>query len=301
MSICLDVGSLPMGGSTQQKREAATMHLRGLPHCATWVWSDGAVVGGTHDGGADVFIEDPDAETHILREPAGRLCTSFRAEMVTLRAALLHLVDHPIREPTVICTYSQSALATLRSGPVTKTTPLGCEIWAAVRELTARGEQVVFQWVPLPSHCELPGNDRADELAREASALPQENAPADVRTVHRAAARVARDQWIQSWPRSWHWELMDVHLPQPVASSQSVDVHQLRSRHWSASSQYMHRIGQNPAHHCPQCNEVTCDEARCRICRLAADTQMHILMECPALMGTRLSGSLATSYRRWRK
>ena len=90
----------------------------------------------------------------------------------------------------------QSVLATLRSGPATQTTPLGWEIWAAVRELTARGEQVVFQWVL--SHYELPGNNRADELANEASALPQENAPVDGRTVHRAAARVARDQWIQS-------------------------------------------------------------------------------------------------------
>ena len=112
--------------------------------------------------------------------------------MVALRAALQHLIDHPSREPTVICTDSQSALATLRGGPTTQTSPLGCEIWAAVRELTSRGEQVFFQWVP--SHCELPGNDRADELAKEASALPQENVPADVRTVHRAVARTARDQ-----------------------------------------------------------------------------------------------------------
>ena len=47
------------------KRDGAVLcgHL-----CATWVWrSDGSVVGGSHDGGARVFIEDPDGETHILR------------------------------------------------------------------------------------------------------------------------------------------------------------------------------------------------------------------------------------------
>ena len=62
--------TLPLGASPRQKREAATMHLGGA-QCATWVWSDGSVVGGTHDGGAGVFIEDPDGETHVLREPAG--------------------------------------------------------------------------------------------------------------------------------------------------------------------------------------------------------------------------------------
>ena len=120
-------------------------------------------MGGTHNGGAGVYIEDPDWETHLLREPAGRLCSSFR---VVLRAALDHLINHPSQDPTVICTDSQSALASLRGGPTAQTTPLGCEIWAAVRELTSRGERVLFQWVS--SHCELLGNDRADELAKEA-------------------------------------------------------------------------------------------------------------------------------------
>ena len=85
-------------------------------------------------------------------------------------------------------------------------------------------------------------------------------------------------------------KLMDAHLPQPVVRlerTRAVDVHQLRAGHWSASSQYMHRIGRNPARHCPQCSEMSCDGARCRICREAADTPRHILTECPALMGTR--------------
>ena len=108
--------------------------------------------------------------------------------------------------------------------------------------------------------------------------------------MHRAAARVARDQWIQSWPRSWYRELMDAHLPQPAVRlerTKAVDVYQPRAGHWSAWSQYLYRICQNPARHCPQCNDTNYDGARCRICREAADTPRHILMECPALMGTR--------------
>ena len=300
VSFKLDVGPLPLGAGSRQKREAATLHLGGLPQCATWVWSDGSVVGGTHDGGAGVLIVDVDGEEHCLKEPAGRLCSSFRAEMVALKTALLHLVTHPSDPdvPIVICTDSQSALAALRGGPSTQTTPLGCEIWAATKDLATTGRKIIFQWVP--SHCELMGNERADEIAKEASALPQDNAPTDVRTVQRAVARTARDQWTQSWPHDWYRELMGARLPPPVTELErmaAVDVHQLRAGHWSGSGQYLHRIGRNPARHCEQCSDVGCVGARCPICRESADTPRHVLLECPALMGTRLrlTGSISPS------
>ena len=49
----------------------------------------------------------------------------------------------------------------------------------------------------MPSHCGIPGNERADALAGEAAALPQEEVPLDTRTVFRAAARVARARTAQ--------------------------------------------------------------------------------------------------------
>ena len=41
----------------------------------------------------------------------------------------------------------------------------------------------------VPSHCGLPGNERADVLAGKASALPQDSIPIDVGTVPKAVAR----------------------------------------------------------------------------------------------------------------
>ena len=84
---------------------------------------------------------------------------------------------------------------------------------------------------------------------------------------------------------------MGAHLPPPIVDLErmaAVDVHQLRAGHWSASTQCLHRIGRKPARHCQQCSEVACEGARCPVCREAADTPRHVLMECPALMGTRL-------------
>ena len=98
--------------SHQRRREVATFHLAALPQCATWVWTDGSASGGVTDGGAGVFIERPDGAEQEIRTPAGRLCSSFRAEMVALQAALSYLQDNPAHEddPIVVCINSQSAL-----------------------------------------------------------------------------------------------------------------------------------------------------------------------------------------------
>lgn len=238
-----------------------------------------------------MHIIDPDGEERALRVPAGSLCSSFRAEMVALQAALALLAEHPTHteDPIVVCTDSQSALAVLRDGPSAQSTPLGCQIWEALSTLTAGGRPVHLQWVP--SHCELPGNDRADGLAKEATALPQEDVPVDVRTVYRAAARATRAHWVREWPRRWYRRLMGDSLPPPVMGMDrqvAVDVHQLRAGHWSGSRQYLHRIGRGPTGRCAGCEDVDCEGALCPTCREAADTPQHVLLDCPALMGARL-------------
>ncbi|KAF0297635.1 hypothetical protein FJT64_004847 [Amphibalanus amphitrite] len=110
VSFCLDVGAaLPPSATDEQRRDAASHHLAGLPQCATWVWTDGSATEGVTNGGAGALIVWPDDETAEIRTPAGRICSSYRAEMIALRAALNHLLEHPAHteDPVVICTDSQ--------------------------------------------------------------------------------------------------------------------------------------------------------------------------------------------------
>ena len=186
----LQVG-FPAGATDSQRQEAAALRLAALPQCATWIWKDGSAEGGIENGGAGAF-ERPDGEVQKLRTLAGRLCWSYRAEMVALLSALNHLLQHPAHEedPVVICTDNQAGLAALRSGPSAQVTTMGAAVWRALAELAAGNRHVHLQWVP--SHCGLAGNERADSLAKEAAALPQEDTELDVRSVHRAASRMAR-------------------------------------------------------------------------------------------------------------
>ena len=56
----------------------------------------------------------PDDEEHELRRTDGRICSSFRAYMLALRAALQFLLDSQAHnEDPVVCTDSQSALASI--------------------------------------------------------------------------------------------------------------------------------------------------------------------------------------------
>ncbi|KAF0304847.1 putative RNA-directed DNA polymerase from transposon BS [Amphibalanus amphitrite] len=105
-----------------------------LRACATWCWTDGSASGGITDGGAGAFIERPDGEVTELRIAAGRLCSSYRAEMIALQAAADYLTDNPAHEedPIIFCTDSMAALARLREGPTAQTTPLGIQIWRAL-------------------------------------------------------------------------------------------------------------------------------------------------------------------------
>ena len=291
VSIRLDVGAPTRDSTTEATRQAAQHHLASLPQRATWIWTDGSADGGVRNGGAGAFIEWPDGATQELRTPAGLLCSSYRAELVALLSALQHLQDNPqhTQLPIVCCTDSQSALAALREGPQAQRSPLGASVWAALAKLASPTRRVFLQWVP--SHCGIEGNERADSVAKEAAALPQEQVPVDVTTVHRAAARAARERAIAEWPEGWYRSLMGDRMPPPVTAgdrSSAVDVHQLRAGHWSGSCQYLHRIGRNPTNDCRQCSDSGCPAGRCIVCREEADTPHHILLRCPALMERRL-------------
>ena len=118
--------------------------------------------------------------------------------------------------PVVLCADSQSALSGLRAGPAAQQSRLGANIWQALLTLVERGRRAHLQWVPLPSHCGLEGNERADTLTKEAAQLPQESVPLDVRTVHRAAARTALERATARWPAGWYRGLMGSPPPPPA-------------------------------------------------------------------------------------
>ena len=182
------------------------------------MWSDGSATGGVLDGGG-AMITFPSGDTREVRMAAGFLCSSSRAELLALRAALEELSsgeDYAASHPIVVCTDSSAALALLQNGPEdAQRTPVAADIfWNLLRPLADRGQPIFVHRVP--AHRGLSGNERTDALAREASALHQLETPVDIRTIQRFVVRSAASSWKQSWPDGWFRSIWRDRRPAPV-------------------------------------------------------------------------------------
>ena len=116
---------------------------------------------GVNRGGA--VVRPPSGEEREVRVPAGEARSSTRAELIALMAALRAVAELTTDPdlPVVVCTDSQAALRLLSDGPAAQCSFLGAAVWRALLELRGGNRRIHLQWVPLPAHCELPGNNRA--------------------------------------------------------------------------------------------------------------------------------------------
>ena len=277
--------------SVASRRETAERRLAELPAEAVWIWSDGSANAGVADGGGGAVVLLPGGEEREVRVPAGRLCSSTRAELTALLEALRAVpeLNPPEDLPAVVCLDSKAALMLLASGAAAQMTRLGADIWTELLRLSSPRRRVYLQWIP--AHCGLPYNERADGLAKEAAGLQQSTTPVDVRTLTRAVHRHETSAWQAARPDGWYRSIMGTRLPPPVRLArreEAIDVHQIRTGHWGRSEQYLHRIGRRPTAACSQCDDAACPAGLCLVCREESDTPAHVLLRCPCLCGPRL-------------
>ena len=129
----------------------------------SWIraYTDGSAEGAIINGGAGVYIEYPDLGTREISIPTGTLCGSYGSEMRAIMAAAEELYDR--ENNIVILTDARSVLEALQAGKLP-------DLWKQLLQLS-NGHRLTLQWVP--SHCGIPGNERADRLAREGAESEQ--------------------------------------------------------------------------------------------------------------------------------
>ena len=138
------------------------------------IYTDGSTSGDQTNGGAGVLVEDnhgfPISETSY---PAGAYCSSFTGESVAFLEAIRWIKDNLDNQPgplkVLICSDSMSLAQALDKKNWKDIDPWIKDIKEMLHEMKT---EVTLLWIP--SHCDIEGNEVADELARQGTEMSQE-------------------------------------------------------------------------------------------------------------------------------
>ena len=183
--------------STESIHAALNTILDSIPDGDMVVYTDGSVGADNKNGGAGGFIKWPHvgvAEEFTV--PCGSRCTSYRAELAALREVFrrIHDDDETLRSEYNIWLFtdSESSLERLQRGPGAQIDALTGEIWKLLSSI-GKHHKIVLQWIP--GHKNIAGNEAADELAKSAAQMSQEDTMLDFLTVKAAVKLHIRRKW----------------------------------------------------------------------------------------------------------
>ena len=142
----------------------------------------------TVNAGYGAVINLPNGDKKVVFNYCESFCSNYIAEQYTITTAVIHINFHFDTNPLaiadmVIFTYSLFSLDALENGTDTSKyiTYLS---WSLHHLLSNHQKRVVLQWIAAP--CGIPGNERADALAKKGANLPQPENPVKLPTVHAA-------------------------------------------------------------------------------------------------------------------
>ena len=250
--------------------EDALETIRAYSPLVSVFYTDGSVEGGFGRGGSAVVETSGDpGQPHFLEErcQAGpRYASSFETEAYALELCVLLLAERQPMGRFLICSDSRSALAALKGGEL-KDHPI---LWRVRDRLRSLPCKVLFQWVP--GHSGLPGNERADRLAREGVERGRGAVAAQTAAVTFGAAKLSIKRGVVDGPTQ-HPRLRQVYEgsvrhPQGFSREEEVVLARLRSGHSLLLASYRDRVrGSGDT---------------CHRCQLCPETLEHFMRECEA-------------------
>jgi ribonuclease HI len=272
--------ALPKQHTDQERREHAEQFLSKLPHMEAEAWTDGSATNGTEYGGSGGTVYAANGEIISFAVPAGRYCSSFRAEMVAIDEALTLFAQTPSHGSLRLCTDSLSAITQLEQR--TPQCKVSCNIWNTLSNLDT------VQMVHVPAHVGLERNEEADSQAAAAAKKPQLPTPIDISSATAAIKRHVKTRYVtalqaikSNTTKKKEEQSSTIYFKHALTGPidhlpryQQVAVRRMRTGHSLHLAEYQQRIGK-------------IDAPTCANCKVATDTQIHLLHDCPALQSAR--------------
>lgn len=244
------------------------------------IFTDGSLK--ENRAGFGVFSEELQLE---ISRPLGELATVFQSEVLAIAEALEMCLDIGVSGKKItICSDSRAALGamekcTVQSGLVKET--------KALYNAVAKNNDILLEWVP--GHSGVPGNEKADELARRGSEMkmcgPEPGVPLSVSRIkgriHEMVMAESQKHWkgtpgmrhskacLSNAKDKWTRELL------ALSRTGARSVTALLTGH-GPFRKHLVKLG------------VDLTSTLCRFCEEEDESGWHILQECPAIWRQRL-------------
>ena len=218
-------------------------------------YTDGSVENAVRNGGAGVYIQYAGGKEDKISLATGLYSTNYKAEAEALKTTAARIEASTRASPNVVLlTDALSVLQALQSNRDTELNDLS----AALASLCSR-HAVTLQWIP--SHCNLPGNEAADSLAKVCTTKEQVDRPTSYPEVKTILKAKQHSKWRHKHPR---YNKADPYYL--LTRREQVTVFRLRTGHSLNYHLYSKlRIG-----HTEQCP-----------CGTGSQTTEHLLQSCP--------------------
>ena len=251
----------------------------------TWIhaYTDGSAFNAIANAGLGAWIKLPNNKTLSLTSPCGIYCSNYDAEVAAINEALQAIhreleTDANSKPDVVIFSDSQSALQAIQNWDSSSTSVT--EIIKKIHSIKTQHKiEVYLQWIP--GHSEIPGNEKADTLAKAGSSSEQPDVPVSMATAKKIIKTIGRQQWLNGWAAGKTGRPMYRYRDRPTCPTkertltrqEQCTIFQLRTGHCTLNK----HLNRTRKDHPPTC----------RHCSTSEETVQHHLLECSHLLNIR--------------